>query len=69
MRIASGVSDVLNVVFMALSAGTFIYVACTEIIVHEFESSKWSGLKLLLVIIGGVIIGALWFMEAEDHGH
>jgi len=54
---------------MALSAGTFIYVACTEIIVHEFESSKWSGLKLLLVIIGGVIIGALWFMEAEDHGH
>jgi hypothetical protein len=51
---------------MALSAGTFIYVACTEIIVHEFESSAWSGLKFLLVVIGGVIIGALWFLETED---
>jgi len=54
------------VIFMALSAGTFIYVACTEIIVHEFESSAWSGIKFLLVVIGGVIIGALWFLETED---
>jgi hypothetical protein len=48
-------------------------VACTEIITHEFESKAWSGLKLLLVIIGGIVIGALWFLnageEGEGHGH
>lgn len=69
MGISSGVHEVMNVVFMSLSAGTFIYVACTEIIVHEFESSKWSGMKLLLTFLGGVVIGSLWFLTAEDHVH
>ena len=32
-----GSSDIVEVVFMGLSAGTFIYVSCTEIITHEFE--------------------------------
>ena len=57
-------------IFFQLSAGTFIYVACTEIITHEFEHKAWSGLKLLLVIIGGIVIGALWFLGGEEeHGH
>lgn len=60
----------MTVIFFQLSAGTFIYVACTEIITHEFESPKWSGLKLLMVLIGGIVIGALWFLSGEDgHGH
>lgn len=61
----SGEVPILTSVFFQLSAGTFIYVACTEIITHEFESPKWSGLKLLLTILGGVVIGALWFLSDE----
>lgn len=61
----SGEVPILTSVFFQLSAGTFIYVACTEIITHEFESPKWSGLKLLMTILGGIVIGALWFLSEE----
>ena len=37
MNIAKA-SELLTMIFFQLSAGTFIYVACTEIITHEFES-------------------------------
>ena len=62
-------TDIVTSIFFQLSAGTFIYVACTEIITHEFESQKWSGLKLLTVIIGGIVIGSLWFLNAEPEEH
>jgi zinc transporter 1/2/3 len=65
----TGEPTILTSIFFQLSAGTFIYVACTEIITHEFESPKWSGLKLLLTILGGVVIGALWFLSGEEHEH
>ena len=68
MNIAQA-SELVTMIFFQLSAGTFIYVACTEIITHEFESQKWSGLKLLMVIVGGVVIGALWFLGGEEEGH
>jgi len=65
-----GMSKLVTSVFFALSAGTFIYVACTEIITHEFEHQNWSGLKFLMVLLGGCVIGALWFLTPEDgHNH
>ena len=63
------VSPIVTATFFQLSAGTFIYVACTEIITHEFENSAWSGIKLLLTIAGGIVIGALWFLSKGDHDH
>lgn len=62
-------TDLVTSIFFQLSAGTFVYVACTEIITHEFESPKWSGLKLAMVIFGGVVIGLLWLLAPEDEHH
>ena len=33
-------SPLLNSVFLAFSGGTFIYVACAETVVREFEDKK-----------------------------
>ena len=30
-------SPIVDVVFLSLSGGTFVYVACSEIIVNEFD--------------------------------
>lgn len=65
MKLAT-VSDLLNVIFMSLSAGTFIYVAASEIIVHEFESPRWSGVKIVLAVVGAAVIFSLWFLHGEE---
>ena len=57
------VSDLMNVIFMSLSAGTFVYVAASEVIVHEFESSRWSGIKIILTFLGAVLIFSMWFLK------
>lgn len=58
-------SSLLQVIFFQLSAGTFIYVAASEIITHEFEDKRWNGIKLLFTLVGGIVIGSLWFLNAE----
>jgi zinc transporter ZupT len=57
----------LDVFFLAVSGGTFLYVACSEIIVHEFDRGSMRGMKMFLVILGGVIIAALWFLGGHSH--
>jgi len=59
----SNSNAIVVVVFMSFSGGTFLYVACSEIIVHEFK--KGNGLlKLLTVLLGGSVITLLWFLHA-----
>ena len=65
-------SAIMNVIFIGLSAGTFLYVACSEIITHEFSKSKNMGAKLVMVVLGGLVIIVLWLLHGEhahDHGH
>ena len=71
----------IDVTMLGLSGGTFIYVACSEIIVAEFDKGRYQWLKMILVFIGGIIIAALWFLgpchhhgpagghEGHDHSH
>ena len=55
---------------MSLSGGTFIYVACSEIIVNEFDKGKHQAFKALFVLLGGTIITCLWFFGGHNHeGH
>jgi zinc transporter 1/2/3 len=64
----SGSNKLVDVVFLSISAGTFIYVACSEIIVNEFARGHYKALKILFVILGVVVITMLWFLEGE-HNH
>ena len=60
---------IVDTVFLSLSGGTFIYVACSEIIVGEFTKKGYEWLKMLLVFAGGLLITLLWFIEEHAHDH
>ena len=67
-------NKLVDTVFMSLSGGTFIYVACSEIIVAEFDKGHYQWLKMILVFLGGLLITCLWFFgehahEEEGDGH
>ena len=49
----------LEVTLQSLAAGTFLYIAASDVVVEEFTilGSRW--VKLLFFIIGAVIIAAM----------
>jgi solute carrier family 39 (zinc transporter), member 1/2/3 len=60
---------VVDTIFMSIAGGTFIYVACSEIIVHEFERGTHQFIKLLLVLLGIAVITLLWLLDGgHNHG-
>ena len=68
--IGMSISDsnkLVDVVFLSLSGGTFVYVACSEIITAEFDKGGRAWLKMLLVFFGGLIITMLWFLDNHSH--
>lgn len=58
-------SEVIELVFNCLAGGTFLYIACSEVIVEEFAVSDFRFLKLTFFIIGIMIIGSLNFLEVD----
>ena len=56
-------NDLVEGILMGISVGTFIYVACSDILVEEFENRKNRFLKFFLFIAGGVFCAGLSFVE------
>jgi hypothetical protein len=52
---------------MSLAGGTFVYMACSEILVHEFENKKHRYFKFLFFILGAAAITLLWFLDKHSH--
>jgi len=54
---------IYEIVFSSLAAGSFVYIACTEVIVEEFSipGNRW--LKLFALLFGAAIITCLWFLD------
>lgn len=62
-------SLLVDTIFMSVAGGTFVYVACSEIIVNEFSRGGHGCVKLLLVVAGIVVITLLWLLEGgHNHG-
>lgn len=61
----SNTSELLSGIFMAIAAGTFIYISAAEIVVEEFSVSKHKWVKYLFFLIGVFLIGALWFTDTD----
>ena len=61
--LASGAGDIVNVIMSSIAAGTFLYIACTEIIVAEFSVGGNRWWKCLAFILGACIITSLAFIE------
>jgi len=64
--LVSNAGETWDIVFNAIAAGSFVYIACTEVIVEEFSipGNRW--LKLLFFLIGAAIITCLWFIEKPE---
>lgn len=60
-------SKLLDTVLQSISGGTFVYVACSEIIVNEFDRKGNRCAKLFLVFLGGALISSLWFLGHHHH--
>ena len=65
----NGINSLVDVVFIGLSGGTFLYVSCTEIIATEFQKGNKQWIKTLLVFLGALLITVLWFFDAHEHAH
>jgi zinc transporter ZupT len=67
----------VDIIFLSISGGTFIYISCTEIIAREFKKNDETGtrsnwhlwVKLLCVLLGIIVICSLWTLEGEGHNH
>ena len=69
MAINEAANAIVDIVFMAISIGTFLYVACGEVIVNEFGNRKNLWAKLIAMLVAGLITCGLWFIESENHTH
>ena len=56
-------SEVVEIVFNSIAAGTFLYIACSEMIVEEFSIPGYRYWKLLAFLIGAGFILSLFFVE------
>ena len=51
-------------IFLAISVGTFLYIACTEVLVEEFEDKENKYWKFFAFMVGGVFTAGLSLIEA-----
>ena len=64
-------TDVIGSIFLSFAGGTFIYIACSEILAHEFDGPDkiWlKYLKFFVYLLGAAIITVLWLLH-EEHDH
>jgi zinc transporter 1/2/3 len=59
----SGENKIVLAIFMGISCGTFVYIACVEIIVEEFSVAKNKWWKLLCYLVGATFMGMVFFIE------
>jgi zinc transporter 1/2/3 len=62
-------NDLVTGIFLALSAGTFLYIACAEIIIEEFAIADHKFWKFLMYTIGIVFITITTYMFHDHHHH
>lgn len=61
--LCSNAGETVDVVMSSLAGGTFIYIGCTEIIVHEFSKGGNKLLKIIAYLCGAALITSLCFMK------
>jgi zinc transporter 1/2/3 len=61
--IVSDGSELTDIIFSSLAAGTFVYIACSEVIVEEFSTPNYKWIKMLAFLLGAVLITCLNFLE------
>ena len=55
--------DIYTVVFSSIAAGSFLYIACSEVVVEEFGIPGNRYWKLLAFLLGATVITLLWLLD------
>ena len=63
MILRATANDVIEGIFLAISVGTFLYIACTEVLVEEFEHSDYKFFKFAAFMVGGIFTAGLSLIE------
>ena len=63
MILKATANEIVEGIFLAISVGTFLYIACTEVLVDEFENSENKYLKFLAFMVGGIFTAGLSLIE------
>lgn len=53
----------MSAIFMAISAGTFIYISTVEVIVEEFNFSRYKWKKFFFYVVGFVLVAYVKILE------
>ena len=61
--LAETAGELVEGIFLSISTGTFLYVACSEVIIEEFSTPKKRYLKFALYLVGCVFAAGLSLME------
>jgi len=64
MILKATANDIVEGIFLAISVGTFLYIACTEVLVEEFENIENKYWKFFAFMVGGVFTAGLSLIEA-----
>lgn len=59
----SNAGDIYEIVFSSIAAGSFVYIACSEVVVEEFSIPGNRYWKLLAFLLGATVITMLWFLD------
>jgi len=62
--ILTAAPPIVDIAFSSLAGGTFLYIACSEVIVEEFSVPGHRWLKYFAFLIGCAIITSLFFIES-----
>ena len=63
MILRATANDIIEGLFLAISVGTFLYIACTEVLVEEFEHSDYKFFKFAAFMVGGIFTAGLSLIE------
>ena len=61
--LVSGSSALTSIIFFSIAGGSFIYIACSEVIVEEFSTPEYKWIKMFFFLLGAVLITCLNFIE------
>lgn len=61
--VLSGISKIFEAIFLSISAGTFLYISASEVIIEEFSVSRYKIQKFFGFVTGAVFIGFFTIFE------
>ena len=54
--LSKGHNEIYEIIFASLAAGSFIYIACSEVIVQQFSQNQYKHIKFVSFILGVIFI-------------